>query len=42
MIRVSAKELAEDAALYASPGNEQEIASQMKIVFKDENLRAPG
>lgn len=32
-------EIAGDAALYCNPANPQEIAEQMKLIFKDEQLR---
>ena len=35
----SAKEMAGDSALYISPTNAQQAADQMKIIYKDENLR---
>lgn len=35
----SMTEISDDAALYADPQNANEIADQMKLIFKDENLR---
>ena len=34
------KEITGDAALFADPDNLEEIAGQMKMIFKDENLRS--
>ncbi|MES2774342.1 MAG: glycosyltransferase family 1 protein [Bacteroidota bacterium] len=36
----SMPEVGRDAALYADPTNPEDIATQMKLIYKDENLRA--